>query len=128
MPALISARTRKGFLDYLGGDVDAGELRLYDGIVPATADAAPAGNLLVTFTLNADAFQAATDDGTQSTIVANAIANSVGVNTGQPTFGRIYTSGTLDVAQIPIEDITLDVSTIANGATVVCNGVTIRLS
>jgi hypothetical protein len=78
-------------LDAIRASYDAGKLRIYSGSVPANADAALGGAvLLAELTLNATAFPAASG----GVLTANAITSDTSAdNTGTASFFRILDSG-----------------------------------
>lgn len=68
---------------------NSGLIRVYDGVQPATADAALSGNTLgVTLTFGATAFAAPVN----GLLTANAITSGVSVAGITPTFARIFQS------------------------------------
>lgn len=68
---------------------NSGLIRVYDGVQPATADAALSGNTLgVTLTFGATAFAAPVN----GLLTANAITSGVAVAGITPTFARIFQS------------------------------------
>lgn len=76
-------------LDILGGQADAGIIRIYTGAKPATPETAASGTLLAELTLNADAFGAAA----AGTITANAITSDSAANaTGTAGWFRVWKS------------------------------------
>ena len=84
---------------------NAGTIKVYDGVQPATSDTALSGNTLgVTLTFGATAFPAASS----GLLTANAITSGVAVAGITPTWARLFKSdGTTAV---------MDVSAGASGA------------
>lgn len=98
MAATFLEARRNAMLDTLTAPCNSGFLRVYDGAVPADADAALAGNtLLAELTMNATSFPAAA----AGVLTANAITQDASANnTGTASFFRIYQSdGTTCVLQ-----------------------------
>jgi hypothetical protein len=79
-----------------------GLLRIYSGVVPASADTALSGNtLLAELVMSNPSFAAAINGSPGGRAVANAIADDTDANaTGTASFFRIYDgNGTTDVVQ-----------------------------
>lgn len=70
-----AAQLRTYQADALGSNCNSGYIKIYTGSVPTDVDDAATGTLLGTLTLNADAFGAASDNGTSATVTANAITD-----------------------------------------------------
>lgn len=71
---------------------NGGSIRIYTADA-ADPDAAPTGTLLATLPLSATAFQAATDDGTNASAVANGItSDNAADNTGTAANYRTFNS------------------------------------
>lgn len=76
--------------DAIGNNLNGGVLKVYDAAPPAGGtDAAYAGTVLVTYTLNADAFAGAVN----GVITANAIASAVASASGTAAGARLFKSG-----------------------------------
>ena len=87
MPTLNDAAANAQ-ADNIGADYATATLTIYDGVVPANADAALSGNTaLVTHTLAG--FGAAVG----GVITANAIASQTIANSGTATFARLEATG-----------------------------------
>lgn len=108
---------------------DGGELKIYSGSQPATADTAPTGTLLVTITLPTPAF-----DASSSGVAAKAGVWSAVASAGAPTnagYFRMKSSG----GSFPIDgaitatggggELELDDIAITSGETVTINSFTI---
>ena len=80
----------------------AGSMRVYDGTMPADADAALSGNpLLAQLTCNATSFPTATDGTGKATAVANAVTQDSSADaTGTGTFVRYYNNAGTCVRQL----------------------------
>ena len=91
MASSFTTAQRNAMLDAIRASYDAGKLRIYSGSVPANADAALGGAvLLAELTLNATAFPAASG----GVLTANAITSDTSAdNTGTASFFRILDSG-----------------------------------
>ena len=74
------------------GGAAAGKLRIYSGSQPANPDTAPAGTLLVEFTLGDPAFGAGSDGVTGATATGNAVAPVAATATGTATWFRMVDS------------------------------------
>jgi hypothetical protein len=80
---------RNAQLDNWKANFNSGLIKIYNGTRPTDVDTALSGNtLLVTCTMNATAFAAASA-GVQT---ANAITSGVAAVTGTPTFARLFQS------------------------------------
>lgn len=119
----ISMRTalRNTRLDTITTDVGAtGTIRIYDGVAPASANAALSGNNLLA-TLNCSAtFAAAAASGV---LTANAISSATAALTGTATFFRLLRpDGTTVVLQGSVgtsgADLNLNSTSITSGGTV----------
>lgn len=117
--------------DAIGGALDLGYLRVYDGSQPATADTAiGAQNLLAELRFNADAFPAAVD----GVLTANAITSDPSANaTGTASWARIlasdgtttYFDGSVGTAT---SNIVLNTTAIVTAAVVSCSSLTLTVS
>lgn len=74
------------------GGSGAGKLRIYSGAQPATPDTAPAGTLLVEFTLGDPAFGAGTDGVAGAVATGNAVAPVPATATGTAAWFRLVDS------------------------------------
>lgn len=94
----IAAATVNAQAAALAALCNGGFIRVYDGVQPATADTALAGNTLgVTLTFSATAFPAAVS----GLLTANAITAGTAVATITPTWARIFKSdGTTAVMDV----------------------------
>ncbi len=91
MAEKIGVTTQNNQADALADLYDGGELKIYSGSQPATADTAPTGTLLVTITLPTPAFGAAS-----SGVAAKAGTWAGTAGAGSPTnagWFRIKSSG-----------------------------------
>ena len=129
----LGAATCKRQADSLGGTFyGGGELKIYSGSQPATADTAPTGTLIVTITLPATPFAAASNAApsvaAKQGVWSGAAVASVDLGgAGSPGWFRIKTSGGAD----PIDGVVgavgsgaqleLDVLNITSGQTVNVN-------
>lgn len=87
-----AAAARLAIVTALGALANTGKLRIYSSD-SADPDASPAGTLLAELTFNATAFQAGTDDGTNASIVANALTQDSNADaTGTAAHWRAYQS------------------------------------
>src|SRR5579875_1048799 len=66
-----------------------GQIRIYTGTAPATADAAETGTILVTVTLPATLFPAPSG----GVLTANPISTATIANTGTAGYGRMVANG-----------------------------------
>lgn len=93
MALTIAAAARLLKADAIGDNLNSGLIRIYSGAKPADPDSAPSGTLLAELTFGADAFGAATDDGTLATAVANAITDDSSADaTGTAGYFRVTDS------------------------------------
>lgn len=105
--------------------LNGGTIEIRDGVQPATPETTATGNLLVTLTLNATAFGAAS----AGVATANAITSGLGAIAGTATWARLKTSGS--TAKIDCSaggagnDLVLAAPVVAVGATVSCSSLTI---
>ncbi len=84
-----STVARNAALDGIAALANSGLVRIYDGSQPATPQTAISGQvLLVTLTLNATAFPAASS----GTLTANAITSGTNGNTGTAAWYRLLKS------------------------------------
>src|SRR5512139_583167 len=97
----VSNAAAQDMLDAFTAALDAGTaavINIYDGAVPADADAAEANNLLAQLTCSTTSFGAATDANPGALITANTISSDTNANsTGTATHFRLLTqdSGTV---------------------------------
>lgn len=126
----LAASLRTIECDATGNDLNDAKIRIYDGTPPADVDSALSGNtLLAELTMGADAFGAASDDGTNATATANAItSDSSADNTGTASFFRVLNSaGTVTKMQGTVTatggggDMQLSTVSITAGGTVSCS-------
>lgn len=90
MQAAAAART--AIISALAALANSGKLRIYSSD-SADPDASPTGTLLAELTFGSTAFQSATDDGTNASIVANAITqDSAADASGTAAHWRAYQS------------------------------------
>jgi glutamate synthase domain-containing protein 3 len=114
-------------LDTVLNALNGGTVNIYTGTQPANCDTALSGNtLLVTLTLSATAFSAAS----AGVKTANAITSGVAVATGTATFFRAFKSdGTTAVIDGSYGTATTDMigptTTINSGDTVSCSSWTV---
>lgn len=99
---------------------NSGVLRIYAGTRPATGGAA--GTLLVTLTMNATAFPAASG----GTLTANAITSGTAVATGTAAWARLFKSdGTTIVTDLGVgtsgQEVTIATVSIVTSAVVSCS-------
>lgn len=77
---------------------DTGEIELYDGTQPTSADdGIGAANLLATIDLPNPCFPSSTDTAPGALATANAIAQVLGTAAGTTTWGRCFQSGGVTV-------------------------------
>lgn len=117
--------------DAIGGALNTGYIRVYDGSQPADADTAVgAQNLLAELRFNADAFPAAV----AGLLTANAITDDAGANaTGTASWARIlasdgtttYFDGSVGTANA---NVILNTTAIVTGAVVSCSSLTVQIS
>jgi hypothetical protein len=117
--------------DAIGGALNTGYIRIYDGSQPANADTAVgAQNLLAELRFGADAFPAAV----AGLLTANAITDDSGANaTGTATWARIlasdgttvYFDGSVDTAAA---NVVINTTSIVTGAVVSCSSLTLQVS
>jgi hypothetical protein len=125
----------KAALDGLNAVANGGTIRIYNGTVPASADAALAGNtLIVSCTLNSVAWNAATTASPSVATLNTTVAVSGTVNAGgpyTPIFYRVTaTNGTTVIHQGAVPtDLDFDVDTgWATGGTVTVTGLTTTMT
>lgn len=93
MVAQIAASVRTAEADSTGNLLNNAKIRIYSGSAPADVDSAATGTLLAELTMGADAFGAASDDGTNATITANAITDDSSADaTGTAGYFRVVDS------------------------------------
>lgn len=117
--------------DAVGGALNNGYIRIYDGSQPATADTAVGAQvLLAELRFGADAFPAAVD----GVITANAITDDSAANaTGTATWARIlasngtstYFDGSVGTAT---SNVILNTTSIVTGAVVSCSSLVFTVS
>lgn len=117
--------------DAIGGALNTGYVRIYDGSQPANADTAVgAQNLLAELRFGADAFPAAV----AGLLTANAITDDASANaTGTAAWARIlasdgstvYFDGTVGVAT---SNVIINTVSIVVGAVVSCSSLTLQVS
>lgn len=92
----LAALGRTTAIQGIGTLLNGGALRIYSSDA-ADPDSAATGTLLAELTFNATAFQTASDDGTNSSIVANAITQDSNANaSGTAAHWRAFnSSGTM---------------------------------
>lgn len=97
----IAAAARAAKCDAFGPLLNSGYLRIYQGAEPDPDAAITTETLLAELTYGATAYAASTDDGTDSSAVANAITQDSSADaTGTSQFFRQYqTDGTTVVGQ-----------------------------
>jgi hypothetical protein len=129
MSEKIGTATRNVLADALADLYDGGELKIYSGSQPSTADTSPTGTLLATITLPTPAFGAAS-----SGVASKAGTWSTTAVAGSPTnagYFRIKTAGGTDPADGAITatggggELELDSIAITSGQTVTVSTFTI---
>jgi hypothetical protein len=112
------------FVDAIDAGAGAGEVRIYDGSVPADADAALGGaTLLATLVMSDPAFGNASDAAPGATATADPITSDTSADaTGTASFFRIVDSNGASVCQGSVgtsgEQLNLNTTSIVTGATV----------
>jgi hypothetical protein len=90
MQAAAAART--AIISAVAALANSGKLRIYSSD-SADPDASPTGTLLAELTFGSTAFQSATDDGTNASVVANAITQDSSADaSGTAAHWRAYQS------------------------------------
>lgn len=117
--------------DAIGGALNNGLIRIYDGSQPANADTAVSGQtLLAELTFGADAFPAAS----AGLLTANAITSDSSANaTGTASWARIlasngttvYFDGTVGTSSA---NVVINSTAISSGAAVSCSSLTLQVS
>ena len=93
MTISIAAAARQAEANAIGDALNSGKIRIYDGARPDADAAVTTQNLLAELTFAADAFPAATDDGTIAQIAANAITSDPSADaTGTASWFRVVNS------------------------------------
>lgn len=125
MATKIGATTQDAQIDAFVDRYDGGELKIYSGSQPATADTAPTGTLLVTITLPTPAFGAgsggvATKAGTWSGVASAGAPTNAGWFRMKSSGGSFPADGTVTATggggQIELANIS-----ISTGQTVTIN-------
>lgn len=123
MTVRVSVASRNAGLDSafnLANGASPGQIKVYSGSQPATADDAATGTLLVTFTLNNPAFSAAAA-GVKNLIVAPALSAVAGA-TGTAGWARCQDSTGANVFDGTVAttggDFTINSTSITTGQTV----------
>jgi len=131
----LAANLRQLLADAIGDDLNSAVIRIYDGTPPADVDSALGANtLLAECTFGVDAFPASTDDGSEASIVANAItADSSADASGTASFARVLNgAGTVTKKQLTVTvtsgggDLELSTLSITAGGTVSISSYTHR--
>jgi len=126
---ITTAMKNAGLDAEFGSAQNSGLVRVYDGIQPAgPATAVTSQNLLVTLTLNATAWAAASG----GSKAANAITSGVAVATGTAAWFRIldstgvtaYADGSVDTSSA---DMILPTTSIVSGVTVSCSSLVVSV-
>jgi len=92
MTIAIASAVRTAMADALGNLPNSGLLRIYSA-AQTDPDSAANGTLLAELTMNADAFAAASDDGTNASITANAITQDSSADATGTAAGFRMTNG-----------------------------------
>lgn len=132
MALQIAASVRTAEADATGTLLNNAKIRIYSGAAPADVDSAASGTLLAELTMAADAFGAASDDGTNSTVTAASITDDSSADaTGTAGYFRaVDSAGTTTHMQGTVTaasgggDMELTNTSITGGGVVSCSSFT----